>query len=325
MTAPAGGAGRRLTDHLLSLVATFATAALALTLTGRLAPVDSHLSGPILYLVYIPSILLVVAALMVGVVYTWRGWPRPRIARVIVALTIMTGAGWALHREYPALLSANTRPASAPGGGLRVLMWNVQSYSQGRVRVVEAIRDAEADVVCLVEGTFGGHRPDAVARALGGDYDWAVGRRLSVATRLPLREAREVITNRSMSILRVVIGGEGGDFAVLLVDINPPARRGPGVLAELRAAIDMETLPHLVVGDFNTPRGSRGLERATAGLEDLVAAHAAGRWWATWPTRPYPMLQIDHAFAGGGLAVESLAIERTTLSDHARLVVTLGR
>lgn len=78
----------------------------------------------------------------------------------------------------------------------------------------------------------------------------------------------------------------------------------------------------LIVGDFNTPRGSASIRRVTG---DLRHAHdLAGIGWATtWP-RKAPLIAIDHAFVASWFDVRRYATIDLGAGEHLAQVVDLA-
>lgn len=78
----------------------------------------------------------------------------------------------------------------------------------------------------------------------------------------------------------------------------------------------------LVVGDFNTPRGSHSIRRVTGDLRH--AYDLAGRGWATtWPRR-LPLIAIDHVFVAPWLDVRSYVTRDLGAGGHLAQVVDLA-
>jgi endonuclease/exonuclease/phosphatase family metal-dependent hydrolase len=101
---------------------------------------------------------------------------------------------------------------------------------------------------------------------------------------------------------------------ILAVDIasNLSQPRGPS----LRRVADMlqEYRPHLVLGDFNTPRHSSHLTPPAKGYRH--AYWVAGKGWSySWPAI-FPMLAIDHALISDSVTLHRYRLANTLLSDH---------
>jgi len=92
--------------------------------------------------------------------------------------------------------------------------------------------------------------------------------------------------------------------------------------AEWRAAIDADT-PLILLGDFNSLRGSRPyltLKRHLRDVRELIRATEPIR---TFPTR-FPVLGVDHIFVNRAVEPRSVTVHRSPLariaSDHFPLV-----
>lgn len=96
---------------------------------------------------------------------------------------------------------------------------------------------------------------------------------------------------------------------------------------ELSAAIDPDSgrslLPpaDIVIGDFNTPRGSASLDLITGSLPH--AFDLAGWGDARSFPRTYPVIHVDHTFVSPGLSVEAYELIRPSQGDHWLQSVTL--
>ena len=269
---------------------------------------------------YIPLALLVPAAVVSAALAKVHKGVRIGLGVALLALAVP-----ALHHEQPRLLIV---PAPAPiipadGSAFRVMTYNVEGYHGGEQRVLDFIGESQPDILCLVEGTFANRAPPNVVKTLGDKYHWAVGERLSIASRYPIKESKVLKRTYGRIIMRAVVDVEGQDVAVILADIWVPRLRiEDQVFPELGAFVEMETGPVVLTGDFNTPRGSVWIARATAGMDDALLHEGAPRYLATWPSY-FPLWQIDHMFAGNGLKVLDAEIPHRWGSDHFPLLVTL--
>jgi len=92
--------------------------------------------------------------------------------------------------------------------------------------------------------------------------------------------------------------------------------------AEWRAAIADDT-PLILLGDFNSLRGSRPYRTLNRHLRDVRTLIQAARPIRTFPTR-FPVLGVDHIFVNGALQPLSVTVHRSSLariaSDHFPLV-----
>jgi endonuclease/exonuclease/phosphatase family metal-dependent hydrolase len=96
--------------------------------------------------------------------------------------------------------------------------------------------------------------------------------------------------------------------------------------AEWRAAIAGDT-PLILVGDFNSLRGSRPYRTLTRHLHDVRELVPATGSIATFPTR-FPALAVDHIFVNPALQPLSIIVHRSPLariaSDHFPLMAEFG-
>jgi endonuclease/exonuclease/phosphatase family metal-dependent hydrolase len=95
--------------------------------------------------------------------------------------------------------------------------------------------------------------------------------------------------------------------------------------AEWRAAIDGDT-PLILVGDFNSLRGSRPYRTLSRHLQDVRELIPPTGPNPTFPTR-FPMLAVDHIFVNRPIKPLSVSVHRSPLariaSDHFPLVAEL--
>ncbi len=90
----------------------------------------------------------------------------------------------------------------------------------------------------------------------------------------------------------------------------------------LRALLDRETLPVLVVGDFNSTVHHWEFRHVARGLVDAFTVAGRG-WGATYHAR-VPLFRIDHVLVGPEWAVDGAYVaDQPTLSDHRPLIVHL--
>lgn len=267
---------------------------------------------------YLPAPVLAVAGVCGSLAMGGRWARRGLVAAAIVVLSLV--AYW---RDQPRLFSFHGSTENAAHDFV-LMEYNVKSYSYGSKKVIDTILEANPDVLCLVEGTFRGRAPERVVTALGPEYHWAVGRGLSIASRYPIRESRQLVNKRDIKVLRAEMETEKGTLVVFSVDFRTPGTRGDvEAFDELYGILHAEENPAVVAGDFNTPRGSYHLKRATEGWSDCFVEAGMQRYQATWPALPFPLWQIDHAFRNDGLETVRARIGESLSSDHLPVMVSL--
>lgn len=280
---------------------------LALLLLLKLTVADRVF--PLQYVFYLPALLTGPATLLLVAMSGAR-----RMHRLIAVPAVLVLFLLALRQDQPLLFAR--LPQTSPGE-FSILNYNVMAYALGDDPVNKVILDQAPDILCLVEGTFAGRAPRAVVRAIGNEYTWAVGNRLSIASRFPIIESRQLVAKRDIAAFRSVVNIKGTHVAILLIDINPPTRRSDQVaFDELFAIVQGETLPFIVTGDFNVPRGSHHLGRAMEGTTDSLLAAPTQHYQATWPTVPLPLLVLDFAFHSDGIKATRAEIISRSASDH---------
>lgn len=90
---------------------------------------------------------------------------------------------------------------------------------------------------------------------------------------------------------------------------------------KIRAMLEEETLPVVVVGDFNSTPHSWAYRQLAAGMQD--AFHRAGSGWgATYHAR-LPFARIDFVLASEEWEIVDAAVPDVRLSDHRPLLATL--
>jgi len=272
---------------------------------------------PLNYLAYAPSILVGPAAVLLLLLGKGLFWFRATLA----ALSLTLGAV-ALSIEQPLLLSRHQPLPVTQSKPFTVMTYNVMAYARNEEEVIATIREERPDILCLVEGTFAERKPPRVVDALGAEYHWAVGSRLSVAARFPIQKSRMVIDWYDLKLLQVDLEGPEGPLSVYAIDLSPPQRRREEkVFQELWATLKLEAQPAVLAGDFNTPRGSARLKDALEGWQDDFRAAGVNSYLGTWPSRPFPLWQLDHSYSRGGVAAIRAEIRRSNGSDHLPLVV----
>lgn len=237
-------------------------------------------------------------------------------------------------------------PTPAPAGApaLRVLSFNI-NYGVGHdPRNVEAVAEAQADLVLLQETTE--ESEAAFREALAGSYPHMLFRDccnaggLGVLSKHPIRE--EVWLEPTVGWFpawRVVVDGPLGPVQALNVHLRPPMSDGGSWVAgyfttrddrreEIEAfwgALDPE-LPTIVAGDFNEDAQGRAIAfLAAQGLQSaLPQLEPRAKTWR-WQTKLGPLrMMLDHVVYGPGLELRTAEVMERGTSDHWPVLVVLG-
>lgn len=225
-----------------------------------------------------------------------------------------------LTREIPA-----PRADALP---VRLLTHNVWHYSPDPASIAQAIIDARPDVAMLQE-VNGSFRP--MLPALDQHFAYTTtcppGCDLVIFSRWPIADSDYFLKDAAgrkfgPAMLWARIAGPGGrHFTAVTLHYPRPTSRDQAVrrrdVAQALARIDRD--PLIVAGDMNlTPWAAamREQDRAFAPLIRMTRT-------PSWP-RAFPVLPIDHLYAGPDWGLVSARQLPATGSDHRPLVVTLA-
>lgn len=225
--------------------------------------------------------------------------------------------------------------SSAP---LRVMVMNLNEDNREMEAALAEIRSAKPDLLFLLEYTFDTDR--ALRTELQRDMphttfvstDDAFG--MGVFSRKPFAERPRNVTlsDGSVTHKRVVVPIEGRPVAFYGLHLYPP-RFTNRLTHRLQTAdvldlVRAEPLPCVLAGDFNFPESAPNAAKIrAAGFCDAHKLGGCGRG-STWPVRPdfmrwVPGLQLDHIYAGPGLACTRCRTGIGKGSDHRPVIADL--
>lgn len=266
----------------------------------------------------------------VSLIYYSTPWPAIAAGLLVLALHARRTSRPHHRRRYLMLtagavftwiaLSWYSAPAPLGAPAFRLVLWNT-GHPEARFGLITRwLHAQDADVIALAEG-----QPmddDNVARWHTSFPDYQIvqarGEMICLARgEITMVEEGLLGLGSYYALYHARIRGE--EITILQADVTPtspriaPLRR----LTEIARAHASEKL--IVVGDFNTPRESRGLD----GLRTFMA-HAfekTGTGLAeTWPTWA-PALSIDHVWSSASLPPRTARIGWPMWSDHRPVVV----
>jgi len=237
----------------------------------------------------------------------------------------------------PELLAAGRRPAEAPAAStLKLVQFNVWAENHAPDATLDWIRAQKADVVLLEEGGGASWR---IVKGLRATYPYAVscdGKRYCdtwIFSRFPIVRRRGFYEDHlPLAGAWATLRHPGGDFTVAATHFVWPIPAGRQQVQSRLLVAELARFPRdtlIVTGDFNSTPWSWTLRRQdkALGLERRTRA------LASWPTgdfsrvaqAPFPLLPIDHVYAGK--AWKTVGVERgpSLGSDHRPVVVTLSR
>jgi endonuclease/exonuclease/phosphatase (EEP) superfamily protein YafD len=226
--------------------------------------------------------------------------------------------------EQPLLFSAARKSASTPPDAHTLVVWNVMMYNRGKRLVLEGFEEVDPDLLLFVEGTTRGAAPDFITRGLSPEYVWSSTRQMALGSKWTIRKSEELKTHTSLRVFRSEVEHEGQSLTLMLVDMpSPPRWDTRAIFQELEEVLLAEESANvIVVGDMNTPRGSWWMRRVFRDWRDayLTADQRPGGWLASFPDT-FPMVQIDHAFVRGDIALHRAELLAGHASDHYRQVL----
>ena len=237
----------------------------------------------------------------------------------------------------PELLAAGRRSTATPGTEtLKLVQFNVWAENHDPAGTLDWIRAQKADVVLLEEGGGASWR---IVKGLRATYPYAIscdGKRYCdtwIFSRFPIAQHRGFYEDHlPLAGAWATLRHPGGDFTVAATHFVWPIPAGRQQTQSRLLVSELKRFPRddlIVTGDFNSTPWSWSLRRQdkALGLERRTRA------LASWPTgdfsrvarAPFPLLPIDHVYAGK--AWKTVSVERgpSLGSDHRPVVATLTR
>jgi len=248
----------------------------------------------------------------------------------VCAGVLLLAAGCQQEAGKEAAPSGDGRAAAkeAAPRRLSVLTFNVNYSKPKPAEAVDAIRRADADIVCLQEADA------AWEKALRGELAEAYPHRVfrcgffrasgnAVLSRFPLRQEAWFRPRGSLfPVLLVRVETPAGPVHVLNVHLRPPQwLGGPGVhRKEMQSALERcgDVAPLVVLGDFNESNGDGavGLLKERGMSDALDLCEPAAVTWRLEAKRVRVAARLDHVLCGPGLHCVSARVLRSEASDH---------
>ena len=236
---------------------------------------------------------------------------------------------------------------------LRVATYNVHGcvgtdWQRSEARIAEVIAEMSVDVVALQELDLGRRRSAGVdqTRIIAEQLGWQshfhpamrrndehYGNAIVSRDRLTFRRAIELpgrppfFCRENRAAIEAEIETNLGNVRIINTHLGLGWRERfvqaqLFTSAEWRATIAGDT-PLILLGDFNSLRGSRPYRTLNRHLRDVRTLIHAASSIRTFPTR-FPVFGVDHIFVNGALQPLSVTVHRSPLarvaSDHFPLV-----
>lgn len=257
-----------------------------------------------------------------------------------VLLCALAGAGaWTALVEWKFL---GRGPAGASAAE-RVLFWNMAAKdAPGAVRLLER---QQADLIVLANPPYSSTRGEIEA-ALAASHTLAelpeclIAWRGEVAgsgwTSLGLAAARPgmdptqggAAIDHGWAAWARLSAEDEPPLVVWVLDLPAdPGLSRPDLMRRAKRAIEAapESFPEpdLIVGDFNTPRGSASLRVLVGPMQEAFAARGRGAG-GTWPRR-LPLWALDQMFMGDALRPVAARVIDPGAGTHRVLIAEVGR
>lgn len=233
------------------------------------------------------------------------------------------------------VLPAYWGPSRVPGDRprLRAVTFNVFGYHQHHSRILEFLRETEADLIVLLEVTPDWEKslmtlrdayPHQQIEALWDPFG------VAVLSRRPLQNVQvHHLGGVQRPSVRAQLEFKGVPLTVIATHPYPPrkarlARLRQAHLNDLSRLVRKQSGAVLVLGDLNCTPWSplfRDLLRK-AGLRDSRRGFGVQATWPTW--LPPMQIPIDHCLVSSEIAVDGRRVGPDLGSDHLPVVVDLS-
>lgn len=258
-----------------------------------------------------------------------------RTAIAAIAVVAITACGILMGPELLAAMTA-PKPGAPSERQIKLVQFNLWSANDDPEATLDWILAQDADVLTLEEG---GAESWSVIERLRKVYPYSVscdGKRYCdtwIFSRKPMVARRGFYQDRRrVAAATATLKDPAGNFTVVAAHYVWPLPAGrqqaqTRLMTQALQAFEQDSL--IVAGDFNSTPWSFSLRRQ----DEAFGLERRTRALATWPTgafsrlgtSPFPLLPIDHVYAGK--AWKTVKVERGPRlgSDHRPVVVTLTR
>jgi len=267
---------------------------------------------------------LAIGLILIGIAYLL-GFGRASAFVFIVMGVINAGLVAPLYLDKPV--------EAANGASLRIVSYNVQSGRSDPAAVIEWVNESGADLVFLLESSeewAGRVRTQSSAYSINNEIPedryygiTVLGKSPNTIEQLRLGPARE-------PVVRVEASLSGEPVAIYAIQPRPP-RSGATADArvelfnELAALVSAESIPVVVIGDFNATPWSYVFREFTSATGLINSQNGFGLS-ATWPASlPVSLVPLDHMLHSDSLTTVARDVGPDLGSDHRPLTVELAK
>ncbi|MBX3363486.1 MAG: endonuclease/exonuclease/phosphatase family protein [Phycisphaeraceae bacterium] len=256
--------------------------------------------------------------------------------RMLAAVGVGIAAMWA----WPGWeLLRTPMPEELAGSPIVCMSFNVLGLNRNHAGILEEIVQADPDVLAIQEYTLALHEaigPDLLQRWPHVQLTWWNERfGMALYSRIPFDDARTLRSgDRGRTMLRVTLAHSEGPLVCYAIHPAHPAgvqlvADGRMAFRHLLDAIDQETHPVVILGDFNaslwSPQDESLRRRGYRNTLSLAARGYQATWPAAGPMTHVPSVRIDHIYVSPGLLCDRATTGSNRGSDHRPVIARIGR
>ena len=327
------GTGRRQREHRALATAARLLAAVPIALT--LLPLSRSGQGWVRIWDFPRAQISVLGLLAQAAMLRW-GTSRPADRALRTALAVSLAYQAARMAPYTPLYKCQVPDAGHVSSDccIRLFMANVLQDNRRADLVLQAVKDADPDVVCLVE-------TDAwwasAVKPLEADYPYVTRHPLSndygmfLCSRLPVTscDVRFVVSEDVPSIRAVVQLRSGDEIDIYAVHPPPPLPESPSYGRDAELVLTGREIadkgrPAIVIGDLNDVAWSytaKLFQRVSHMVDPRVGRGLFSTFHSEHPLARYP---LDHVFHTRDFTLKELRVLSYTGSDHFPILAELA-
>ena len=221
------------------------------------------------------------------------------------------------------------RPPAAQDKPIRAMLMNLNAGNGNSGQVLSAIRDADPDILVLLEVT---HKWSAELEVLSSDYPHRLARTredpfgIMVLSKFPWINAEVLeIGETDVPSITADVYLPGGELFLIATHPVPPlgadySRQRNRQLMELPYLAAGREHPVLLMGDLNVTSFSYWFKRVTE--MELKNSMKGFGFQPTWPTGiPFMKIPIDHVLHSPGIVIHHRTVGPDIGSDHLPVIV----
>jgi len=213
------------------------------------------------------------------------------------------------------------RDEQPPREAIKLLFWNVNRGHLGYALIADEIAARNADVVALVEATGNGQQVEMWRRHLAGYEIHRLGSGMLLAIRGSMLEMEPGRLREALGFRVMRVRLNQGEFALTIVDVasDPLLSRRPAFEKIKELTGRHPKLPHVLVGDFNTPTASPLFDLLPTEYSNAFIKTGVG-YRETWPMTS-PVLHLDQVWGDSRIAWHRCEHGWSLRSDHRPVTV----